>query len=114
VLLDARSAERFRGEVEPFDPPAGHVPGATSMPYAALLAEHGALLPRPALRARLEAAIGGAGEVLLQCGSGVTACVLAVALEEAGLFPIGDPRVRLWVGSYSEWSRSGRPIATGP
>jgi thiosulfate/3-mercaptopyruvate sulfurtransferase len=114
VLLDARAAERFRGEVEPFDPPAGHVPGATSMPYAALLGEDGTLLPKPALRARLEAAIGGADEVLLQCGSGVTACMLAVALEEAGLFSIGEPRVRLWVGSYSEWSRSGRPIATGP
>jgi thiosulfate/3-mercaptopyruvate sulfurtransferase len=50
---------------------------------------------------------------LLQCGSGVTACLLAVGLEESGLASIGDPRVSLWVGSYSEWSRNDKPVATG-
>lgn len=114
VLLDARAAARFRGETEPFDPPAGHVPGATSMPYAELLGPDGTLLPKEALKERLGRAVGGASEVLLQCGSGVTACLLAIGLEEAGLLPIGDPRVSLWVGSYSEWSRNEKPIATGP
>lgn len=113
VLLDARAGARFRGETEPFDPPAGHVTGATSMPYADLL-EGGKLASKEALRERLGRAIGEASEVILSCGSGVTACMLAIALEEAHLYRIGDPAVSLYVGSYSEWSRNGKPIATGP
>jgi thiosulfate/3-mercaptopyruvate sulfurtransferase len=114
VLLDARAGARFRGETEPFDPPAGHVPGATSMPYAELCGPDGKLLGRDPLKERLGRATKGASEVLLQCGSGVTACLLAIGLEEAGLMRIGDPRMSLWVGSYSEWSRNAKPIATGP
>lgn len=115
TLLDARSGERFRGEVEPFDPVPGHVPGATSLPYASLLDAAQHFLPRDVLRARLEAVVppGSEGEIIVSCGSGVTACMLMIALEEAGIAAIGDPRVSLWVGSYSEWCRNEKPIARG-
>jgi thiosulfate/3-mercaptopyruvate sulfurtransferase len=105
VLLDARAPERFRGESEPIDPVAGHIPGAVNLPSAEL-APGGRFIDPAELRARLERA--GAGperEVVAYCGSGVTACTIVLAAELAGLGP-----TRLYPGSWSEWSRGGRPV----
>jgi thiosulfate/3-mercaptopyruvate sulfurtransferase len=109
ILLDARATERYRGEVEPIDPVAGHIPTAISAPTASLVTPDGRFLATDALRARLEA-LGAAGDrpVVVQCGSGVNACHLALAVRIAG---IPDPV--LYPGSYSDWSRAGMPIATG-
>jgi thiosulfate/3-mercaptopyruvate sulfurtransferase len=104
VLLDARAPERFRGDTEPVDPVAGHIPGAVNLPFAEL-APGGRFLDAPTLRRRLESvgAVPGA-EVAAYCGSGVTACTIVLAAEVAGIDP-----VRLYPGSWSEWSRAGRP-----
>jgi thiosulfate/3-mercaptopyruvate sulfurtransferase len=108
VLLDARSPERYRGEVEPIDRVAGHVPGALNLPFAEL-APGGRFLPAEELRARFEAAAAGpAGSLVAYCGSGITACVLVLAAEVAGLGP-----VRLYPGSWSEWSGRGLPVELG-
>jgi thiosulfate/3-mercaptopyruvate sulfurtransferase len=110
VLLDARAAERYRGEVEPVDPRAGHVPGARSLPAASTLAEDGRLLPVEQLRRRL-AAVGvvDGADVVASCGSGVTACHTLLVLEHAGL-----GRGRLFPGSFSAWSADpDRPVSTG-
>jgi thiosulfate/3-mercaptopyruvate sulfurtransferase len=95
--------------VEPVDPVPGHIPTAISAPNGAFLAADGRFLAGDALRARF-AALGGAGErpVVVACGSGVNACQLALAMRAAGL-----PDPLLYPGSYSDWSRSGMPIATG-
>jgi len=109
VLLDARAAERYRGEVEPVDPRAGHVPGARSAPTTANLGPDGTFLPDGELRRRLGAV--GAREgvaVAVYCGSGVTA-----AHEVAALASIGVDAV-LYPGSWSQWSADpARPAATG-
>lgn len=109
VLLDARAAQRYRGEVEPVDRLPGHVPGARNAPWQENVDDAGRFRPADALRARYEA-LGTAGrDVVVSCGSGVTACHDALAMELAGL-----SRPRLWVGSYSEWCADpSRPIATG-
>jgi thiosulfate/3-mercaptopyruvate sulfurtransferase len=109
VLLDARDAERYRGDTEPVDPRAGHIPGARSLPLTGLLAADGTFLPAAELRSAF-AAVGldAGGRAIAQCGSGVTACHLILAAEVAG---IGRPD--LYVGSWSEWSSTDRPIATG-
>jgi thiosulfate/3-mercaptopyruvate sulfurtransferase len=104
VLLDARAPERYRGEVEPIDPVAGHIPGAVSIPFADL-APNGRFLPPAELRARVEAAgVGSGDEAVAYCGSGVTACVLVLAAEVAGIRP-----PRLYPGSWSEWVGRGLP-----
>jgi thiosulfate/3-mercaptopyruvate sulfurtransferase len=109
TLLDARAPERYRGEIEPIDPVAGHIPTAVSAPTASFLDRDGCFLAPAALAARF-AALGAAGArpVVVACGSGVNACQLALAMRVAGL---ADPL--LYPGSYSDWSRSGMPIATG-
>jgi thiosulfate/3-mercaptopyruvate sulfurtransferase len=110
-LLDARAGERFRGEVEPLDPVAGHVPGAVNRPFA-LNVHEGRLRPADDLRAALQPLIGthDPGQVVLMCGSGVTACHLLLAMEVAGL-----SGARIYPGSWSGWvSDSTRPVATGP
>jgi thiosulfate/3-mercaptopyruvate sulfurtransferase len=108
VLLDARVPERYRGEVEPIDPVAGHIPGAVNMPFAEL-APGGRFLPPEELRARFEAAgVASGDEAVAYCGSGVTACVLVLAAEVAGLGP-----ARLYPGSWSEWSGRGLPVERG-
>jgi thiosulfate/3-mercaptopyruvate sulfurtransferase len=110
VLLDARTAERFRGEHEPIDPIAGHIPGAVNLPGASLLDTRGRLLDSDALRERFAAAGVRAGtEVGAYCGSGVSAAHEVLALEVAGF-----PGAALYVGSWSEWIRDpSRPVATG-
>jgi thiosulfate/3-mercaptopyruvate sulfurtransferase len=106
LLLDARAPERFRGEVEPIDPVAGHIPGAVNVPFAEI-APDGRFPAPEELRARLEAAGAAPGrELVAYCGSGVTACTLVLAAELAGL-----PEARLYPGSWSEWSRRGYPVA---
>jgi thiosulfate/3-mercaptopyruvate sulfurtransferase len=108
VLVDARAPERYRGEVEPIDPVAGHIPGAVNLPFAAL-APDGRFLPPEELRSRFEAAgVTSGDEAVAYCGSGVTACVLVLAAEVAGIGP-----ARLYPGSWSEWSRRGLPVERG-
>jgi thiosulfate/3-mercaptopyruvate sulfurtransferase len=111
-LLDARDAERFRGDVEPLDEVAGHIPGARNQPYMHSLDADNRFLPAPELRRRLEAALDGVSpeRAAWMCGSGVTACHALLAMEIAGL-----PGARLYAGSWSEWLRdTRRPVATGP
>ena len=108
LLLDARAPERYRGEVEPIDPVAGHIPGAVNVPFAEL-APGGRFLPPDELRARLEAAgVRSGGNAVAYCGSGVTAAVTVLAAEVAGIGP-----VRLYPGSWSEWSGRGLPVERG-
>lgn len=109
VLLDARAAERYRGEVEPVDPRAGHIPGARSAPTAANLTAEGTFLPTAELRDRF-ARLGAstAAEVGVYCGSGVTAAHEVAALAVAGI------PAALYPGSWSAWSADPhRPAATG-
>lgn len=110
VVLDARDAARYRGEVEPVDPRPGHVPGALSMPTREHLGPDGRLLPAGELRRRFAAAgVTGGQDVVAMCGSGVTACHLLLTLEHAGL-----GAGRLYPGSWSQWSSDPtRPAATG-
>jgi thiosulfate/3-mercaptopyruvate sulfurtransferase len=108
VLLDVRAAERYRGEVEPLDPIAGHIPGAVNLPISTLLSD-GLLRSSDELRAAFEAA--GATQdtpVAAYCGSGITAAQAALAGVVAGI------DVTVYPGSWSQWSNSpGRPVATG-
>lgn len=108
VLLDARAAERYRGEVEPVDPRAGHIPGAVSAPTSENLGADGRFLPADDLTARFAAIGVPEGDVAVYCGSGVTAAHQAAALVMAGRTPV------LYPGSWSQWSADpGRPVATG-
>jgi thiosulfate/3-mercaptopyruvate sulfurtransferase len=110
-ILDARAAERYRGEVEPIDKVAGHVPGARNHPFGLSLDARGLFLPRAVLREALTASLDGVApeRAIAMCGSGVTACHLLLALEHAGL---GGGR--LYAGSWSEWSSDpARPVSTG-
>ena len=110
-LVDARAAERFRGDVEPLDPVAGHIPGALNRCFKDNLAADGRFKPAALLRAEFESLIGGqpAAEVVHQCGSGVTACHNLLAMEHAGWHGSA-----LYPGSWSEWSSDpSRPIARG-
>ncbi len=109
ALVDARAPERFRGEVEPVDPVAGHIPGAVNVPAAQNLAEDGRLLHAEQLRKVYEAAGVRPGlRVAAYCGSGVTAAHGVLAMEVAGL------PAALYPGSWSEWvADPSRPVATG-
>ena len=112
VLLDARAAARYRGESEPIDPVAGHIPTAINAPVDGNLVEPGGRFLAPdvlAGRFRTLGADGSDGPVVTSCGSGVSALHHALALRRAGL-----PDPILYVGSYSDWTRSGEPVATGP
>ncbi len=108
-LLDARLGERYRGEVEPVDPKAGHIPGALSAPWAGNLGPDGRFKSREQLRERF-AALGVDAEdgAVVYCGSGVNATHDLLAMELAGV-----KNGRLYAGSWSDWSTRDAPIATG-
>lgn len=110
VVLDARAAARYRGEVEPVDARAGHVPGARSLPATATLRGDGRLDEPALLEARYrEVGVGRDTEVIVYCGSGVNACHHALVLEH-----LGFGRARVYPGSWSQWSSDpARPVATG-
>jgi thiosulfate/3-mercaptopyruvate sulfurtransferase len=109
TIVDARSAERFRGEVEPLDPVAGHIPGARNRFHKDNLAADGRFRPVAELRAAFERLQPDAARVVHQCGSGVTACHNLLAMEHAGL-----EGSALYPGSWSEWcAEPSRPVATG-
>lgn len=112
TLVDARDAARFAGRQEPIDPVAGHVPGAVNRPFSEAIDERGRFLSREALKEGWARILGEHRDEpwIAMCGSGVTACHLALT---AGLAGYRQPRI--YVGSWSEWIRDPqRPIATGP
>lgn len=108
-LLDARAPERFRGDVEPVDAVAGHIPGAINVPSTRVLAADGTLLPTPQLQTLLaEHGVDGSAAVGTYCGSGVTAALAVAALTAAGV------EAALFPGSWSQWSNDPtRPVAQG-
>ena len=111
-LVDARAPERFEGKNETLDKAAGHIPGASNYFFKQNFTADGTMRPPAELATALTAAAGGAppSEMVMYCGSGVTACQNLLALEHAGL-----PGARLYVGSWSEWSSDpARPVETGP
>jgi thiosulfate/3-mercaptopyruvate sulfurtransferase len=110
-VVDARAPERFRGEVEPLDPVAGHIPGAMNRFFKANLNADLTMKPAAELRTSWSAQLGvrAPSAVVHQCGSGITACVNLLAMEHAGL-----AGARLYAGSWSEWvGHADRPVATG-
>lgn len=96
-LIDSREPARYRGDVEPIDPVAGHIPGASNQPWQAVSTEEGYLHP-PATQAKVWANLGDTEEVIVYCGSGVTACVNLLSQAVAGR-PLG----KLYVGGWSDW-----------
>lgn len=111
-LVDARAEARYRGEEEPLDPVAGHIPGALNHPFGENVQSDGRFRSPRELLARFEKTLGDHApeSAVYYCGSGVTACQLLLAAAHAGL-----PPGRLYAGSWSEWSRDpGRPVASGP
>lgn len=108
VLLDARAPERYRGETEPIDPVAGHIPGARNAPLEGNLGADGRFLSPDELAARYRNLGADGDNVVVYCGSGVTACHDALAMVVAGL-----PEPTLYPGSWSDWSTAGMPVATG-
>ncbi len=109
VLLDSRAPERYRGDEEPIDPVAGHIPTALSAPLDMNLAEDGRFLPPEALAERYRELGADADQVVAYCGSGVNACHTILATAVAGL-----PEPMLYAGSWSDWSTAGLAVATGP
>ena len=112
LLVDARGPERFEGRTEPLDRVAGHIPGAANHYYKQNLSDSGTMLPPDALRQQYEPLLAGRdpGQVVMYCGSGVSACHNLLAMEHAGL-----SGARLYPGSWSEWSADpSRPVETGP
>ena len=109
VVLDARAAERFRGETEPIDRVAGRIPGAVNRFFKLNLQSDLTFRPASELKGEYEALLGSRRNVVHACGSGVTACVNLFAMEYAGL-----PGSQLYPGSWSEWSADPtRPIERG-
>jgi thiosulfate/3-mercaptopyruvate sulfurtransferase len=111
LLIDARSEERFNGEIEPLDKVAGHIPGAVNLPFEDNLDLGGTFLSADELRAFYLDTIHGvsADQVVHMCGSGVTACHNVLAMERAGM-----SGTKLYVGSWSEWiTDPKRPVVTG-
>jgi thiosulfate/3-mercaptopyruvate sulfurtransferase len=109
VVVDARDRARYRGDTEPVDPRPGHIPGARSLPCRENQAPDGTFLPVPQLRQKLtEAGVTDDASLISYCGSGVTACHNLLMIEHAGL-----GRGRLYPGSWSQYSHTSRPAATG-
>jgi thiosulfate/3-mercaptopyruvate sulfurtransferase len=109
LIIDVREGARYRGETEPIDLVAGHIPTAINVPFSTNLAADGRYLTPERLREKYAAILGSRlpSEVIVHCGSGVTACHTLLAFAQADL-----PIPNLYVGSWSEWSRTGRPVAT--
>ncbi|MET0323465.1 MAG: sulfurtransferase [Duganella sp.] len=109
IVVDARAADRYRGENETIDPVGGHIPGARNRFFKENLAPDGRFKEAAQLQAELAPVVGNAAHAIMQCGSGVTACHNLLALEVAGL-----PGAALYPGSWSEWCADpARPVATG-
>jgi len=111
-VIDARAPERYRGDIEPIDAVAGHIPGALNHPFALNLHTTAQFLSPSELRTRFAPVIGDAppNQVIAMCGSGVTACHNLLAMEVAGL-----QGAKLYAGSWSEWIRDrSRPVVKGP
>jgi len=108
TLLDSRAGERYRGEVEPIDPAAGHIPTALSAPVTENLGADGLFLSKDDLRQRFDDLGANDGTVVAYCGSGAAACHNILALRLAGI----DDAV-LYAGSFSDWSTAGLPVLTG-
>lgn len=111
TIVDARAAPRFRGEVEPLDPVAGHIPGALNRPFSQNIGENGKFKPPAQLRAEFDTLLAGRdpASVVHHCGSGVSAVPNLIAMEVAGL-----GHAALYAGSWSEWSTTpGLPCAQG-
>jgi thiosulfate/3-mercaptopyruvate sulfurtransferase len=109
TVLDARAGPRYRGEIEPIDPVAGHIPTAINAPTDGNLGADGRFLSSAELRERYVALGAVSGDVVTSCGSGVSACHISLAMRLAGL-----PDPILYPGSWSDWGTAGYPIATGP
>lgn len=110
LVIDVREPYRYRGESEPIDPVAGHIPGAVNVPYLTNLDDSGRFLSAEELSDKYTASLERRKpeNVIVHCGSGVTACHTLLALEQAGI-----KGARLYIGSWSEWCRNNRPIAVG-
>lgn len=110
LVIDVREAYRYRGESEPIDLIAGHIPGAVNIPYLNNLADDGGFRFGDELASQYRNALGTRDptKVIVHCGSGVTACHTLLALEQAGI-----KGANLYVGSWSEWSRRAYPVGTG-
>jgi thiosulfate/3-mercaptopyruvate sulfurtransferase len=109
VVIDVRESQRYRGETEPIDLVAGHIPGATNIPFMENLDANGFFLSPEALKAKYQKAFENIPDDnrVVHCGSGVTACHTLLALAIADL-----PIPKIYVGSWSEWSRNNREIVT--
>lgn len=108
VVIDVRESGRYNGEFEPIDLVAGHIPGAMNIPFAENLNADGSFLSPEQLSAKYTETLAGidSDKIIVHCGSGVTACHTLLAIAQAGMeIP------KLYVGSWSEWSRNDRPIA---
>jgi thiosulfate/3-mercaptopyruvate sulfurtransferase len=108
-LIDSRDAPRYRGEVEPIDPVAGHIPGAINAPWKEVLGPEGLIKSTEELRAYWGSLIEPDRSPVVYCGSGVTACVNLLSMEAAGIH-----NVRLYAGSWSGWLQNKGEVATGP
>ncbi len=110
VVIDVRDSERYLGIHEPIDLIAGHIPGAVNIPFNENLDENGLFLPSEKLKEKYEQAIGNfkPENIIVHCGSGITACHTLLAIAQADL-----PIPKLYVGSWSEWSRNDREIGKG-
>ena len=108
VVIDVRDSYRYKGESEPIDLVAGHIPGAINIPFSENLDENGFFLPKELLKKKYEMLLKTfPEEKIIHCGSGVTACHTLLAMDY-----IGMEIPKLYVGSWSEWSRRNKPIAT--
>ena len=109
MIVDVRDSARYRGEVEPIDAIAGHIPEAINIPFVSNLDKNGLFLNPSELKNKYLQAFEGTktSQIIVHCGSGVTACHTLLAIDYAGL-----PMPKLYVGSWSEWSKNNKPIVT--
>ncbi len=109
IIIDVRDSRRFKGEIETIDLIAGHIPGAINIPYVTNLDNYGFFLSPDTLKDKYTQALGAtlSSDAIVHCGSGVTACHTLLAIHYAGL-----PMPKLYVGSWSEWSRNDKTIAS--